>query len=183
MMDTRHETDLTSNYVYIWIPFTDWLTTWPSVIKIENYWFLRANVEFLKYCIALCSRRMPLVEMLTIPEYISSPPGLVGEYISSPPGLVGYLFLNHYICALSFVYHCSCFFFCVVCPSSIYGFWLPLWYLQTFLSARHLWGSCCSFCWFTVLCSIGLFVFVLCLVPNVASVSGLSILGCTFGFL
>ena len=172
MMDTRHETDLTSNYVYIWIPFTDWLTTWPSVIKIKNYWFLRANVEFLKYCIALCSRRMPLVEMLTIPEYISS-----------PPGLVGYLFLNHYICALSFVYHCSCFFFCVVCPSSIYGFWLPLWYLQTFLSARHLWGSCCSFCWFTVLCSIGLFVFVLCLVPNVASVSGLSILGCTFGFL
>ena len=22
---------------------------------------------------------------------------------------------------------------CVVCPSSIYGFWLPLWYLQTIL--------------------------------------------------
>jgi hypothetical protein len=23
---------------------------------------------------------------------------------------------------------------CVVCPSLIYGFWLPLWYLQTFLT-------------------------------------------------
>jgi hypothetical protein len=23
---------------------------------------------------------------------------------------------------------------CVVCPSTIYGFWLPLWYLQTLLS-------------------------------------------------
>jgi len=23
---------------------------------------------------------------------------------------------------------------CVVCPTLIYGFWLPLWYLQTFLS-------------------------------------------------
>jgi len=23
---------------------------------------------------------------------------------------------------------------CIVCPSSIYGFWLPLWYLQNFLS-------------------------------------------------
>jgi hypothetical protein len=23
---------------------------------------------------------------------------------------------------------------CVVCPSKIYGFWLPLWYLQTLLS-------------------------------------------------
>ena len=22
-------------------------------------------------------------------------------------------------------------FFCVVCPSSIYGFWFPIWYLQT----------------------------------------------------
>ena len=33
---------------------------------------------------------------------------------------------------------------CVVCSSSIYGFWLPLWYLQTLLkinrSRRH--GSC-----------------------------------------
>ena len=25
---------------------------------------------------------------------------------------------------------------CNVCPSSIYSFWLPLWYLQTFLSER-----------------------------------------------
>ena len=23
---------------------------------------------------------------------------------------------------------------CIVCPSTIYGFWLPLWYLQTFLT-------------------------------------------------
>ena len=22
---------------------------------------------------------------------------------------------------------------CIVCPSSLYGFWLPIWYLQTFL--------------------------------------------------
>jgi len=26
-----------------------------------------------------------------------------------------------------------CFSFCVVCSSSIYGFWLPLWYPQTLL--------------------------------------------------
>ena len=24
---------------------------------------------------------------------------------------------------------------CIACPSTIYGFWLPLWYLQTFLSS------------------------------------------------
>ena len=28
---------------------------------------------------------------------------------------------------------CPLFCHCVVCPSSIYGFWLPLWYLQTLL--------------------------------------------------
>ena len=27
---------------------------------------------------------------------------------------------------------------CVVCPSSIYGFWFPLWYLQTLLTAKQL---------------------------------------------
>ena len=26
----------------------------------------------------------------------------------------------------------------IVCPSSIYGFWLPLWYLQTLLSFIHV---------------------------------------------
>ena len=26
---------------------------------------------------------------------------------------------------------------CIVCPSSIYGFWLPLWYLQTFLATKN----------------------------------------------
>jgi hypothetical protein len=25
---------------------------------------------------------------------------------------------------------------CVVCSSSIYGFWLPLWYLQTLLTSK-----------------------------------------------
>ena len=34
-------------------------------------------------------------------------------------------------CTFSFVH-------CVVCSSSIYGFWLPLWYLQTLLFAQML---------------------------------------------
>ena len=36
---------------------------------------------------------------------------------------------------------------------------------------------------FRFLCCFVLFVFVLCLVPNVACVSGLSIIDCPFGFL
>jgi len=30
-------------------------------------------------------------------------------------------------------------FLCVVSPSLNYGFWLPLWYLQTFLTDRFHW--------------------------------------------
>jgi hypothetical protein len=30
---------------------------------------------------------------------------------------------------------------CVVCYSSIYGFWLPLWYLQTLLSETDRWWT------------------------------------------
>ena len=29
--------------------------------------------------------------------------------------------------------------FCIVCPSSIYGFWLPLWYLR-FTASGYLFG-------------------------------------------
>jgi hypothetical protein len=56
------------------------------------------------------TRRVPPVEqdLLTIPEYLSSPPVRVTRSVST----------------FSFGY-------CVVCSSLIYGFWLPLWYLQT----------------------------------------------------
>jgi hypothetical protein len=49
------------------------------------------------------------------------------------------------LCCLSFSFgHCG------VCPSSIYGFWLPLWYLQTLLTNREIlyqttnWYACLS---------------------------------------
>ena len=29
--------------------------------------------------------------------------------------------------------------YCIVCPSSIYGFWLQLWYLQIFLKCIYSW--------------------------------------------
>ena len=43
-------------------------------------------------------------------------------------------------------------------------------------------GPCCSSFQFSVLCVLVLFVFVLCLMPNVTSVSGLSILDFPFVF-
>ena len=58
------------------------------------------------------------------------------KYISPPPGFNGVrvawslvfcvMFCRSLFCNFSFT-HCS------ICPSSVYSFWLPLWYLQTFL--------------------------------------------------
>jgi hypothetical protein len=88
-------------------------------------------------------------------------------------------------CAFSFGH-------CVVCSSSIYGFWLPLWYLQTFLyklpmlkmSEKHFLQYIVHFClWHTL---VLLIILVFCLklfcfrpvscVHNVTSFSGLFIL-------
>ena len=75
------------------------------------------------------TRRMPLVEqeLLSLPEHISSAPVYSGVRVTRP--------LDLCVC---FVDHCLSFYpfssgHCVVCSSSIYGFWLPLWYLQTLL--------------------------------------------------
>jgi hypothetical protein len=51
-------------------------------------------------------------------------------------------FLSGFPCFVCFVDRClsSCAFsfgHCVVCSSSIYGFWLPLWYLQALLISSY----------------------------------------------
>ena len=73
------------------------------------------------------TRRVSIVEqeLLTLPEHLSSPP--VFSRVRVTRSLVLYVcFVDR---CLSF---CTFFFdHCVVCSSSIYGFWLPLWYLQT----------------------------------------------------
>ena len=70
---------------------------------------------------------VPLVEqeLLTLPEHLSSPP--VFSMVRVTRSLVLYVcFVDRCLsfCTFSFGH-------CVVCSSSIYGFWLPLWYLQT----------------------------------------------------
>jgi len=75
------------------------------------------------------TRRMPLVEqeLFTLQKLLSSPSVSCGVRITWS--------LVLYVC---FVDRCLSFYafsfgHCVVCSSSIYGFWLPLWYLQTLL--------------------------------------------------
>ena len=69
---------------------------------------------------------MPLVEqkLPTLPEHL--------------PVFSGVLVTRSLVLCVCFVDHCLSFCnfsfgHCVVCPSSIYGLWLPLWHLQTLL--------------------------------------------------
>ena len=60
---------------------------------------------------------------------------------SSPPGFSGVRVTRSLVLCVCFVDHCLSFCtfsfgYCVVCSSSIYGFWLPLWYLQIRLTAE-----------------------------------------------
>jgi hypothetical protein len=76
------------------------------------------------------TRRVPLVEqeLLTLPEHLSSPPVFSGVRVTRSSVLYA-CFVDRCLsfCTFSFGH-------CVVCSSSIYGFWLPLWYLQTLLT-------------------------------------------------
>jgi hypothetical protein len=73
------------------------------------------------------TQRVSLVEheLLTLPEHMSSPPVLCRVRVTR--SLVLYVgFVDRFLsfCPFSFYY-------CVVCSSSIYGFWLLLWFFQT----------------------------------------------------
>jgi hypothetical protein len=66
-------------------------------------------------------------ELLTLPEHMSSPPVFSGVRVTRSLVLC-VCFVDRFLffCIFSFGH-------CVVCSSSIYGLWLPLWYLQTLL--------------------------------------------------
>ena len=77
--------------------------------------------------------------VITIPSYISTPSVFSGVRVTRSLVLC---FIDRCLsfCPFSFGH-------CVVCPSSMYGFWLPLWYLQTLLARKttvakqELWGG------------------------------------------
>ena len=76
------------------------------------------------------TRRVPLVEleMLTLPEHLRSLPVFSGVCVTRSLVLcVCFVDRCFTFCTFSFGH-------CVVCSSSIYGFWLSLWYLQTLLT-------------------------------------------------
>jgi len=76
------------------------------------------------------SPRLVEQELLTLPVHLSSPPVFSGVRVTR--SLVLYVcFIDRCwsFCTFSFVH-------CIVFSSSIYGFCLPVWYLQTLLKQR-----------------------------------------------
>jgi len=74
---------------------------------------------------------MPVVEqeMPTLPGHLISSPVFSGVRITRSLVLCVYFVDRCFsFCAFSFGH-------CLDCSSSIYGFWLPLWYLQSLLSS------------------------------------------------
>jgi hypothetical protein len=79
----------------------------------------------------LITRRVPLVEqqLLTLLDQLSSTPVFSEVRVNRSLVLCVYLVDRClFFCTFSFSH-------CIVYPSSIYGFWLPIWYLQTLLPA------------------------------------------------
>jgi hypothetical protein len=82
------------------------------------------------------TRRVSLVEqeMLTLSEPLSTPPVCSGVRVTRS--------LVLHVCfddrCLSF--YTFSFGHCVICSSSIYGVWFPLWYLQTLLALYRKWS-------------------------------------------
>jgi hypothetical protein len=81
------------------------------------------------------TRWMPLVEqeLLTLPEHPSSPPIFCGVRVTQSLVLC-VCFVDRCLSYCPFSYG-----HCVVCPSLIYRFWLPLWYLLAIVLSVLLW--------------------------------------------
>ena len=77
--------------------------------------------------VARLTRRVPLVEqeLFTLPEHLSSPAVFSGVRVTRSLALC-VCFVDRCLsfCTFSFGH-------CVVCSSSIFGFWWLLWYIQT----------------------------------------------------
>ena len=78
------------------------------------------------------TRRVPLVdeELSTISDHQGSPQVFCGVRVIRSLVLC-VMFCRSLLVLLTFFFG-----HCVVCPSSIYGFWLPLWYLQILLMLK-----------------------------------------------
>jgi hypothetical protein len=95
-----------------------------------HVWVIQTNLTaplFIFKC-----QNHPRIERVSIYTLISV---TLLEHLSSPPVFCEVRFTRSLVLCACFVYICPfVLFHCVVCSSSIYGFWLPLWYLRALLT-------------------------------------------------
>jgi len=103
-----------------------WIIIYRGIFCVND--LKRGNCSFCWYWWNFL--RAPLVEqkLFTLLEHLSSPPVFSGVHVTQSLVLC-VCFVDRCLsfCPFSFDH-------CVVCPSSIYEFWLSLWYLQTLLT-------------------------------------------------
>jgi len=112
---TFHTTDILHKYDHGYVPLVV-----NTSLSFPHSWLIIRFVTRL-------TRRVPLVEqeLLALPEHPSSPPVFSGIRVTRSLALcVCYVDRCLSIYTFSFGH-------CVVCSSSIYGFYIPFWYLQT----------------------------------------------------
>ena len=113
------------------------LPKWPRICSTCRKYFPILSSFMTYHRICRLTRRVPLVEqeLLTLPEHLSSPPVFSGVHIT-----------RSLVLCVCFVDRCTFSFgHCAVGPSSIYGFWLLLWYLQTLLTRKIGYYHKCQF--------------------------------------
>ena len=108
-----------------------------SSVIVENFVFTNGHqrwwhthTTYYHWVCTYINQRLALVEQkpLTLPEHPSSPSVCSGVHVTRSLVLcVCFVDRCLFFCTNSFGH-------CVVCSSSIYRFWLPLWYLQTLLA-------------------------------------------------
>jgi hypothetical protein len=104
---------------------SSWLSWSHHFESFPHSWLITGVVTRL-------TRRVPLVgqELLTPLEHLSSPPVFSRVRITRSLAIcIWFVYHCLYFCTFSFGY-------CVACSSSIYRFWLPLWYHQALLVTK-----------------------------------------------
>jgi hypothetical protein len=111
----RYGISVTNDHGYVPLVVS---TSW----SFPRSWLITGFVTRLTRHVSLMEQ-----ELLTLPEHLGSPPVFSGVCVTRSLFLYAcFVDLCLSFCTFSFAH-------CFVCFSSIYGFWLPLWYLQTLL--------------------------------------------------
>ena len=102
-------------------PFRHSLNSDPDTHIIMNNWIIKMLLS--KYTEVMAFKKGKW-ELITLPEHLRPPPVFGGVRLTRCL-VLWVMFCKSLFAYLSFFFGHS-----VVCSSSIYGFWLPLWYLQ-----------------------------------------------------